>query len=164
MSQTFPPSEITLPLGPGKFLFRLRAVHIARLQQARGWKVTLPDGGTYIKPKPLGLIWREQMTGEYDPLDCREVLLQGLIGGATGSMRGEPVVVNPITAEDLLIEHFDPIPTENQWDLARSVLVATCQGFDPPADGGGDGEGEDSGNAPGAGTDTSTSPGSSATA
>lgn len=160
MTSPVPPREITLRFADGSYLFRLPAVQIAQLQTKRGVAVTYPDGASGIRPKAFGTIWREHATGEYDPLDSREIVLQALIGGGEGLVNGETVKVGPTKAVDLVEAYFDREPAEDQWKFATSILMAVAQGYVPPK---GEGEDGDPGNAEGAGTGSSTSPGSSET-
>ncbi len=159
MSQK-PPAEITLEFADGDYLFRLPLRLLAELQQLRGTPVTWPDGSSGVRPKAFGTIWREQMTGEYDPLDCRQIVRLALIGGNRGVVAATEteIPVSAATAERLLATYFDPWPEEDKWDLARAVLAAVGQGYAPPK-GDGEGEDEDPGNVQGAGmTGSSTSP------
>lgn len=166
--QPTPAREIDLDFADGAYTFALPAMQLAELQTKRGWPVSWPDGSTGQRPKPFGLIWREHLTGEYDPNDCREIVRLGLIGGGQGlTGAGVEVKVSSLMAETLMKSYFDPMPTDEQWKLATSILVAVCQGYTPPPeeqqeeDSGGS---SSSGNAEGARTDSSTSPASSATA
>lgn len=164
--QAVPPREITLRFGDGSYLFALPAVQLGQLQTKRGVTVTYPDGATATRPKPFGQIWREHTMSEYDPLDSREIVLQALIGGAHGVLDdGREVKVLAVKAADLVMTYFDPLPTEEQWKFATSILIAVAQGYNPPADPKDvDQEDDDQGNVAGAGTaDMSTSPGSLAT-
>lgn len=163
MSQPVPPREISLRFGDGSYLFALPAAQLGQLQTKRGVTVTWPDGATGIRPKPFGIIWREHTMAEYDPLDSREIVLQGLIGGGEGLVDKREVRVSAVMAVDLVETYFDPMPTDDQWKLATSILVAVAQGYNPPKDD--DAPPEDpEGNVQGAGTaDMSTSPGSSET-
>jgi hypothetical protein len=151
-----PLTSVNLYFADGTYLFRFRSRHIAELQEKRGFAVTWPDGSTGKRPKPLGMIWREHTTGDYDPLDSEEIIRLGLIAGAGGVVNEEPVTVTPTSALLLCQRTFDDMPQEDKWQLATAILVATCQGFIPPeADAPADGEpgGEqDPGNADGAGT------------
>lgn len=156
----FAPSEIDLILPFGTIKFRLPPVRIARLQQARGIKLTYPDGATGVRPKPIGAIVREHLVGvngdvtalvvdsylgEYDAEDSREVIVQGMIGGG----------MEEHAARLLVVEQVDPWPLEEKWKLATAILVACAQGYVPPVDPGA----EDAGNAEAAGaTTSSTSP------
>lgn len=163
MNQTVPPREITLRFADGSYLFALPAAQLGQLQTKRGVTVTFPDGSTATRPKPFGQIWREHTTSDYDPLDSREIVLQGLIGGRKGWVNKVEVNVSPVTAVDLVETYFDILPTDDQWKLATSILVAVCQGYTPPADENAPRE-DPEGNVEGAGTaDMSTSPGSSET-
>lgn len=164
--QAVPPREITLRFGDGSYLFALPAAQLGQLQTKRGVTVTYPDGGVATRPKPFGQIWREHTMAEYDPLDSREIVLQALIGGAHGETDdGREIKVLAVKAADLVMTYFDPLPAEEQWKFATSILIAVAQGFTPPDDNAGDGEGDDQGNVEGAGTaDMSTSPVSSETA
>lgn len=155
-----PPAEITLEFADGEYLFRLPLVLLAELQQLRGTPVTWPDGSAGLRPKAFGTIWREQMTGEYDPLDCRQIVRLALIGGGRGvTAEGVDVEVSAPRAERLVATYFDPWPQQDKWDLARAILVAVAQGYVPPRD---DDEGDgDAGNVQGVETmGSSTSPGS----
>lgn len=159
MTEPVPPREISLRFADGTYLFALPAAQIGQLQTKRGVAVTYPDGASGVRPKTFGTIWREHATGEYDPLDSREIVLQGLIGGNEGTVDGETKPVGPTRAVDLVAAYFDKEPAEEQWKFATSILMAVAQGFVPPKS---DEEDGDPGNAPGA-TVTSTSPGSSGT-
>lgn len=120
--QRFAPAEIELEFANGSALFKIPAKLIAQLQELRGYRVTWPDGASGHRPKALGTIFREHMTGEYDPADSREIVRLGLIGGGKDQ-----------TSARLLIEdHFDQWPEEEKWKFATAVLVACCQGFQPP--------------------------------
>lgn len=160
------PAEIVLEFADGDYLFRLPLRLLAELQRLRGLPVTWPDGSAGIRPKAFGTIWREQMNGEYDPLDCREIVRLALIGGGQGVVSGSglDVVVNEVRAGQLVATYFDAWPEEDKWDLSRAILVAVAQGYTPPpADPDDKGDG-DSGNAPRAEMmDSSTSPASSET-
>lgn len=164
--QPTPAREIDLDFADGAYTFALPAVQLAELQTKRGWAVTWPDGAQGLRPKPFGIIWREHLTGEYDPNDSREIVRLGLIGGGQGlTAAGVEVKVSSLVAETLMKTYFDPMPTDDQWKLASSILVAVCQGYTPPPDEKEDESGgASSGNAEGARTDMSTSPASSATA
>ena len=170
MTQPAPPREIDLQFGDGSYTFALPVVQLAELQRARGWAVTYPDGSTGIRPKTFGTIWREHTLGDYDPLDSREIFRLGLIGGGAGFVAGEEVKVGSLRALELTQRYFDPLPTEEQWKFATSILVAVCQGFEPPPEertgesGEDDAGGSSSGNVDGARPDISTSPAASETA
>jgi hypothetical protein len=143
MARSSLPTEIELEFADGVYLFRMGAAHIARLQDARGYEVTLPNGATYRLPKALGTIWREhtQRLGlawdelsapDYNPADSLEVIRQGLIGGATGWVpdkeTGEKVTVDAQRLA-VLMREAAALPTHTQWALALAILRTSCLGF-----------------------------------
>lgn len=169
MEGAFHPRSIDLRFADGEYTFALPAVQLAELQKKRGWEVSWPDGSRGIRNKPFGLIWREHATGDYDPLDSREIVRLALIGGGKGRVDKKPKDVDSIEALDLVEVYFDPWPTEKQWQFATAIISAVCQGFEVPKGEGSppaDEEDGDSGNAERATTaiSPSTSPESSATA
>lgn len=133
MSQArrYPPAQVELEFGNGFYLFRLPLRLVAALQEARGARVTWPDGAVGRKPKPLGQIWREHVaTGEYDPLDSVEIIRLGLIGGGLGrTYTGEEVKVTELVARGMVEDILEPMPREELWGIATAILVAVCQGF-----------------------------------
>lgn len=157
----YAPPQITLDFAGGRFTFALPLPLIAELQHRRGFKVSWPDGSTGSRPKPFGAIWRDVASnGEYDPLDCVEIIRLGLIGGAGGERAGAPVPVTRAVADAMVAEHVGNeerliMPTEEIWRLAAMILVAVCQGYAPRKV---DGDDDDSGKAEAAETDSSTSP------
>lgn len=168
MMKSPPPREIELEFADGSYLFSLPVEQLAELQRTRGWPVRWGDGSEAIRPKPFGLIWREHTTGDYDPLDSREIFRLALIGGGRGIVGGQEVKVGSLRALEMTQRYFDPMPAEEQWQFAVSILVAVAQGFQPPEEevddsGGAENSGSSSGNVEGAMPTPSTSPASSET-
>lgn len=158
----FAPAEVELELPIGTFLFRLPPPAIAKIQEARGMRVTYPDGSSGVRPKPIGAIIREHLAGvngtvlelaadlymaEFDAADTREVIVQGFIWGGGGVVDGVRVDLDEMAARRLVIDKVDPWPLVEKWKLATSILVTCAQGFVPPKP---PGEGEDVGNGPAA--------------
>lgn len=140
----YAPPQITLPFAGGRYTFALPLPLIAELQQRRGLTVTWPDGSSGKRPKPFGAIWRDVAAmGEYDPLDCVEIIRLGLVGGAEGERLGEAVRVTRAVADALVADHVANeerliMPTEDIWRLAAQILMAVCQGYAPKKDDGAD--------------------------
>lgn len=143
------PGETTIQLGGGSYRARLPLPLATELQTLRGLKVTYPDGSTAIRPKPLGLIWREMCeSGEYDIGDAEQIIILGLIGGRQGvNAAGESLEVSRPMAEKLVLDYVTgrpgeapPMPLEEIWQTAMRVLIASCQGY--VAEGGNPGNGQ----------------------
>lgn len=174
----FSPAQIELELSCGTFLFKLPAPNLARLQEARGFNVTFPDGSSGRRPKALGAIVREHLAGiggqlpnltadgyfgEYDVADSREVIVQGMLGGAQGMVDGQMVEVTEQFVRRLVTDQVDEWPTEEKWKTATAILVACTQGFVPPADDNDEESPPGNVDAATSGTSSSTSPPPSAT-
>lgn len=125
------PAEIELEFGDGQFLFRLPALYIDRLQRARGCDVTWPDGSQGKRPKPFGQIFREHMTGDYDPLDSYEVIKLALTAGGGGVVAGESVKLDPTKARIMAEDVAKTWPIEQVFLFASTILRACCYGYEP---------------------------------
>lgn len=142
-------AQADLEFGGGTFLFRIPATLVQELQNDRGTKVTWADGSFGKRPKAIGAIWREHVSGLYllgaetvidhsalnfDPADSRAIVFFGLLGGGAGLVNGERVSVDRIRAKQLLEEHFDTWPIKDQWTFAAAVLTICCEGYTPKKD------------------------------
>lgn len=125
-------AEIELEFGEGQFLFRLPALYIDQLQRKRGVDVTYPDCSTGKRPKPFGQIFREHMTGDYDPLDSIEVIRLGLTAGGGGVVAGEEVKLTPTSARIMVEDVTKTWPVEQWYLFASAILRACCYGYEPP--------------------------------
>lgn len=143
----FSPAEIELEIEGGTYLFRLPCTAVAELQEACGGRVTLPDGATAKRPKPLGAIWREHAAGllefqgqkvvdhaalNFNPADSREVILKALTAGGGGVVNGEPVTVDRTGARIIVEDHVDRWPIAEVWKFATAILFACCEGYTSP--------------------------------
>jgi hypothetical protein len=139
-----PVLETTIDLGGGSYVARLSIGEVAELQTKRGTRVTWPDGASGVRPKPLGLIWREHCeSGEYDIEDSVEILTLALMGGGSGvDVNGEAVMVDRARAQILTRDYIARpgqliMPLEEIWQTALRVLIACCQGYAAPGGGSG---------------------------
>lgn len=126
-------AEIELEFGDGQFLFKLPALYIDRLQRERGTDVTYPDGSQGKRPKPFGQIFREHMTGDYDPLDSLAVIKLGLTAGGRGMVAGESIKVDPTKARIMTEDVTATWPVEQWYLFASAILRACCYGYEPTA-------------------------------
>lgn len=126
-------AEIELEFGEGQFRFRLPPLYIDQLQKKRGYDVTWPDGSQGKKPKPFGQIFREHMTGDYDPLDSLEVVRLGLTAGGGGVVAGEEIKLTPTSARIMVDDVLNGSPVETWYSCAVNILRACTYGYEPPA-------------------------------
>lgn len=67
--------------------------------------------------------------------ELREIVRQGLIGGAQGMVDGAEVAVSSIRANELVdryvLSRHDRVALRTLWALAASVLFALVEGYDP---------------------------------
>ena len=126
-------AEIELEFGEGQFRFRLPALYIDQLQKKRGYDVTWPDGSQGKKPKPFGQIFREHMTGDYDPLDSLEIIRLGLTAGGGGTVAGETVKLDPTKGRIMVEDVTATRPVEQWYVVAGAILRACTYGYEPPA-------------------------------
>lgn len=127
-------SEIELEFGDGQFLFRLPALYIDRLQRERGTDVTYPDGSQGKRPKPFGQIFREHMTGDYDPIDSLTVIKLALTAGASGVVAGETIKLDPTKARIMVEDVVKSWPVEQWYLFASAILRACCYGYEAKAE------------------------------
>lgn len=127
-------AEIELEFGDGQFLFRLPPVYVDLIQKRRGYDVTWPDGSTGKKPKPIGMIMQEIMSGQFDALDCIEIIKQGLIAGGRGVVAGEDVELNPTKARMMVEDIINTWPYEQVHLYASAILRACWYGYETPED------------------------------
>lgn len=125
-------AEIELEFGEGQFRFRLPALYIDQLQKKRGYDVTWPDGSQGKKPKPFGQIFREHMTGDYDPLDSLEIIRLGLTAGGGGTVAGDTVKLDPTKARIMVEDVTATWPVEQWFIVAGAILRACTYGYEPP--------------------------------
>lgn len=126
-------AEIELEFGEGQFRFRLPALYIDHLQKKRGYDVTWPDGSQGKKPKPFGQIFREHMTGDYDPLDSLEIIRLGLTAGGGGVVAGEPLKLDPTKARMMTEDVTATWPVEQWYVFAGAILRACTYGYEAPS-------------------------------
>lgn len=123
-------AEIELEFGDGQFRFRLPPLYIDQLQKKRGYDVTWPDGSQGKKPKPFGQIFREHMTGDYDPLDSLEIIRLGLTAGGGGMVAGETVKLDPTKARMMHDTVTATWPVEQWFVFATAILRACTYGYE----------------------------------
>jgi len=68
--------------------------------------------------------------------DIRQVIRLGLIGGGSGFVDGERVVVDANMARRLVERHVDGAPLRDSWAVAAAVLGARIEGYTPPGEAG----------------------------
>ena len=124
-------AEIELEFGDGQFMFRLPALFIDQLQRKRGTEVTYPDGSTGKRPKPFGQIFREHLTGDYDPLDSIEIIKLGLTAGKGGVIAGEEIKLSPTEARIMCENVTATWPVEQWYLFAATILRACTYGYTP---------------------------------
>lgn len=127
-------AEIELEFGDGQFRFRLPPVFIDQIQKRRGYEVTWPDGAIGRRPKPIGMMMQEIMSGQFDALDCLEIIKQGLIAGGGGVVAGEDVELNPTKARMMMEDVTATWPLEEVHLFASAILRACWYGYESAED------------------------------
>lgn len=127
-------AEIELEFGDGQFRFRLPPVYVDQIQKRRGYEVTWPDGAVGKRPKPIGMIAQEIMAGQFDALDCLEIIKSGLIAGGGGVVAGEDVELNPTKARMMMEDVTATWPLSEIHLFAQAILGACWYGYDSAED------------------------------
>lgn len=118
-------AQIELEFGDGLYRFRLPPVHVDKIQKARGWRVTFPDGSEGFRPKPIGMIMREIMSGDFDLNDCIAIIQEGLIAGRGGVVAGEDVEMSPTKAR-MMVEDVVATWPIDEIHVNASAIIRGC--------------------------------------
>jgi hypothetical protein len=135
---------VNLPFADGTYRFALGLAQISEIEKKCG------DG--------IGAIYARTARGRYGIHDgdilpeaaeyrfgeLLEVITQALVGGASGSVRGEDVRVSSIRADELVSRYIAQATDQRMamtqtWALAYRVLDALVHGYSPPKDQPGEG-------------------------
>lgn len=126
-------THVELFFGDGQYTFRLGLRQIVAIED----KCASPIGEVFAR-----LLKGRYNTGDvtfgmpteggFKLADCVEVIRQGLIGGASGMVDGEPVIVTPLTANALIDVYIVTRPLQEAWNIAAAVMSALVVGYAPP--------------------------------
>lgn len=127
-------TEIDLLFGDGSYLFRLGLRQIVAVEDKCG-----PIGEVFARLLKGRYVGSDSgfgiglpSEGAFKVHDVHEVIRQGLIGGASGEVDGEPVVVTPVTANRLVATYVEGRPLREAWDIATAIMSACIEGYTPP--------------------------------
>lgn len=79
-------------------------------------------------------IYERVMVGQSHLSDVVEIIRQGLLGGAGGTVDGRPVECKPPVVEALLKRYVtgdDSRPFTESWNLSKAILHAFMVGYEP---------------------------------
>lgn len=127
-------AQIELEFGDGLYRFRLPPVHVDKIQKSRGYRVTWPDGSEGMRPKPVGMIMREIMGGEFDILDCIAIIQEGLIAGGGGVVDGEDVTMTATKARMMVEDVVNTWPIQEVHDNAAAIIRGCWFGVEDKED------------------------------
>lgn len=129
-------THLPLPFADGTYQFRLTVPGIAEVQRktgvAFGLMLPLLTQGVYVDQDGNIAQGDPTATGAWTPELVYEVLRQGLIGGKSGLVDGEPVEVTALVANALIEAYVLPTPIYAHWITAVNVVRAFMVGFVPP--------------------------------
>jgi hypothetical protein len=147
------PKRVTwadLPFGDGVYRFHLGRKEIAELERLCGFKDAegnhrpLGIGGIFsrmARGRPLlpsgepdwtQVSAAEILASEIIERDAVETIRLALIGGGSGEVAGEPVVVSANRAQQLVSTYVVGRPIEDAWTIAFAVLGLAMFGVELP--------------------------------
>lgn len=128
-------TSTTLPFADGHYRFHLGLTQINELQNKCGLGIGTIYART-IKGRYLlaGEGFGHPEEGEYRLEFLLDTIRQGLIGGGSGTVDDRDVKVDAYRANQLVQSYCYPNrPLKDDWTLAAAILMASIEGFDPPA-------------------------------
>ena len=118
--QAFVTTEIWLEFGDGLYLFKLKLLQLAELQEKC-------NAG-------IGTIYARVTLGDYHVLDLFETIRLGLIGGSKGVVNEQEITVSNIAVKKLIERYCTDRPLDELRELAASILGACVVGYARPED------------------------------
>ncbi|MEH3121169.1 MAG: gene transfer agent family protein [Sphingomonas phyllosphaerae] len=126
---------VDLKFADGEYRFFLGPAQIAELEKKCDAGIGRIYGRTLAGRYGTGDDEVMPDQGDYRFSELREIVRQGLIGGAQGVVDGDEVQVSSIRANELVeryvLSRRGRITLRALWALAASILFALIEGYDP---------------------------------
>lgn len=127
-------TSITLEFADGQYEFRLGLAQIHEIE--RKCSAGISEVFSRVMAGTLqeddGQILLSPMQSKFYASDLIESIRQGLIGGKSGMVDGEPVQVTPGMAAKLIKAYVEDQPLMHSWELACAILGSSMIGYEPP--------------------------------
>lgn len=82
----------------------------------------------------IGAIYKRVVTGAYYATDISQLVRLGLVGGGSGVVGSDDVLVTDRMAADLVATYLEAMPMADRWAIASACIAAAMIGVDPVVD------------------------------
>lgn len=123
-------NSVELDFADGRYLFKLGMRQICELEEK--CKCGIGEIAARCLSGYHGDLGAETADLKFSVYDVTETIRLGLIGGKTGWVNDEEIVVKPHEAKGLVDRYVMEQPLIDGWNLACVILLTCIHGYEPP--------------------------------